>query len=133
MRTRTFRLGAGFRLFALTAGLVVGGGVLLPAAAPAAPAAVTCTPPPVYPIDQLQPGMTAYGLTVIQGTEPTRFDVTIIGVQPDGLGLGVDAIVVQGGSLIQQFGGFPMGVSGSPVYIGDRLVGAVSAIAWSDP
>ncbi len=133
MRTRTFRLGAGFRLFALTAGLVVGGGVLLPAAAPAAPSAAACTPPPVYPIDQLQPGMTAYGLTVIQGTEPTRFDVTIIGVQPDGLGLGVDAIVVQGGSLIQQFGGFPMGVSGSPVYIGDRLVGAVSAIAYSDP
>ncbi len=102
-----------------------------------APAATPCTsPPPVFPLAQLQAGMTGTGYTTIEGTTPTTFDVEILGVLPDYIWLDIDAIVVRitgPSSLLDQIGGVFYGMSGSPVYVNGLLVGAVSyGVSW-DP
>jgi hypothetical protein len=104
---------------------------------PRAEALTDCTsPPPVFPITDLQPGMTATGLTTIEGSTPTTFDVEILGVMPDYIWLGTDAIVVRltgPQSFLDAVGGAFAGMSGSPVSIGGKLVGAVSYGVSFDP
>ncbi len=104
---------------------------------PSAWAATGCTTPPaVFPLEDLTLGMTATGLTTISGTTPTSFSVEILGVMPDYIWLDVDAIVVRitgPQSFLDQIGGVFHGMSGSPVSIDGKLVGAVSyAVSW-DP
>jgi hypothetical protein len=98
-----------------------------------APAATTCSSPPeVYPEDQLSDGLTGTGLTTLKGQTPVSFDVSIIGVIPDGIITGLDLIVAQitgPQSFLDQTGGIVYGMSGSPVSIGGKLVGSTS-YAW---
>ncbi|MGH7541682.1 MAG: SpoIVB peptidase S55 domain-containing protein, partial [Gemmatimonadota bacterium] len=96
--------------------------------APATSAAELCgSVPDVFPVGDLEAGMVATAWTVVDGTEPVSFDVEIVGVIPDGIAAGIDFILVHtSGPVIDQTGGIAFGFSGSPVYIGDRLVGAVS-------
>jgi hypothetical protein len=100
---------------------------------PGSPAAVAQDPapppcPPVFPVSALQPGMTGVGYTVSKGTEPEPFDVEILGVLDNGISAGRDMIVVEVDSpAIDEVGGIWAGMSGSPVYIDGKLVGAV---AW---
>ena len=98
------------------------------AAAPAGADLSDCPgEPQVYPVDRLQAGQQAYGLTVSKGRMPERFDVEILGVLPNGVGPGRDMIIVEvSGEAIERAGGIWFGMSGSPVYIDDRLVGAVA-------
>ncbi len=78
--------------------------------------------------DELRPGMRGIGKTVVSGTTIEEFDVEIIDVmhQPgDG-----DLILVRtSGDVIDRTGGIAQGMSGSPVFIDGRLVGAV-AYGW---
>jgi hypothetical protein len=99
-----------FALFASLALLVVS----LPAA------------PPYYPIDQVKPGMVATGYTVWQGDKIEPFEVHIIGVLRNIIGPSRDLILakLEGGPLAHT--GVIAGMSGSPVYIDGKLVGAVS-------
>lgn len=101
-------------------------------AAPA-PAASTCTsPPPVAPESQLTPGTVGHGLTTLSGQTPEPFDVTFLGVIPDGIITGLDLIVAQitgPATFLSRTGGIVSGMSGSPVYVGDRLAGSTS-YAW---
>ena len=99
-----------FALFASLALLVVS----LPAA------------PPYYPIDQVQPGMVATGYTVWQGDKIEPFQAHIIGVLKNVIGPRRDLILakLEGGPLAHT--GVIAGMSGSPVYIDGKLVGAVS-------
>ena len=99
-------------------------------------AATLCDTPPAYlQDDQILPGMTGTGYTVIQGTTVESFDVEILGTQPDGIAPGVDFILIQvSGPLIDETGGIAAGFSGSPVYIGGKLAGSVSyGFFGSDP
>lgn len=76
-------------------------------------------------VDQLQPGMKGYGLTVTQGNTPQRFDVEVLGVIEDGLLPGRDMILIEAsGDVIDEVGGIWFGMSGSPIYINDKLIGA---------
>lgn len=99
-------------------------------AAPPAGAAGTCTTKPdVFPVDQLQRGMTGTGYTVIDGTTVTPFDVEILGILDNGIYPGVDFILAKitgPQSFLDQTGGIVAGMSGSPVYIDDKLVGSTS-------
>lgn len=101
-------------------------------AAPA-PAASTCTsPPPVAPESQLTPGTVGHGLTTLSGHTPEPFDVTFLGVIPDGIITGLDLIVAQitgPATFLSRTGGIVSGMSGSPVYVDDRLAGSTS-YAW---
>ncbi|HEX9375373.1 MAG TPA: SpoIVB peptidase S55 domain-containing protein [Actinomycetota bacterium] len=97
----------------------------------------TCpTKPEVFPVDQLAKGMTAIGHTVIDGTSQTTFDVEILGVDENGIAPGVAFILAQitgPQSFLDQTGGIVAGMSGSPVYIGSKLVGSTSyGFAFAD-
>jgi hypothetical protein len=78
------------------------------------------------PIEQIKPGMKGYGLTVFEGTRPERFEVEVLGLL-DGLPNPKQKVIIArlGGPLIARTGVFA-GMSGSPVYIEGKLVGAVA-------
>ncbi len=80
----------------------------------------------LYPLDQIKPGLQGVGRTVISGTTIEDFDVEILGLIPQSPPV-QDLIMVRvSGEPIEKSGGIALGMSGSPVYIGDRLVGAIS-------
>ena len=80
--------------------------------------------------DQLRRGMSGVGRTVFQGTTIDTFAVEILGVVRSGLGPRQDLILARlsGGPLAET--GVIRGMSGSPVYVDGRLIGAV-AYGWS--
>ena len=82
--------------------------------------------PPYYSIDEVKPGMVATGYTVWQGDKIEAFDVHIIGVLRNVIGPRRDLILakLEGGPLAHT--GVIAGMSGSPVYLDGKLVGAVS-------
>jgi SpoIVB peptidase S55 len=127
MITSTWRT----RVLTLALGIMVVGGLLTPVAA--APPAV---PPPdcpsALPIDQVTQGLVADGWTVSQGMTPEPFSAEVLGVMPDGVGPGRDLIIVEASSpAITDAGGIWYGMSGSPVYYNDQLLGVVAyALSW---
>jgi len=78
------------------------------------------------PIEEVRAGMTGAGRTVFKGTEIEEFQVQILGVVRSNIGPQRDLIIAKlsGGPLAKT--GVIAGMSGSPVYIDGRLVGAVS-------
>ena len=70
--------------------------------------------------------MSGFGLTTFQGTEIDTFQVEILGVLKGALGPRMDMILARlsGGPL--EHTGLIRGMSGSPVYIDGRLIGAIS-------
>ena len=108
--------------------LVLSVTVALLAQPTSAPAVGTCTTPPTtVPVASLTPGTMAVGWTAVSGQTPVSFDVEILGVLPDGIAPGLDFVLIQvSGANVDPFGGIADGMSGSPVYIGSDLVGAVS-------
>src|SRR5688572_7751109 len=80
----------------------------------------------VFPVDELRPGMVGVGRTVFEGDRLDEFKVHIIGVLRNVIGPRRDLILarLEGGPLANT--GVIAGMSGSPVYIDGRLVGAVS-------
>jgi hypothetical protein len=79
-------------------------------------------------VDEIRAGMTGHGLTVVRGTTPERFEVEILGVlrqvQPSR-----DMVLARCRGLGMEKSGVAGGMSGSPVYIGERLLGAI-AYTW---
>src|SRR5919106_3001618 len=80
---------------------------------------------PIMPLSEVKPGMVGVGRTVFQGTELRDFKVSIIGVLKNVQGPRRDLIIakLEGGPL--EATGVAAGMSGSPVYIDGRLIGAV--------
>ncbi|HYW28247.1 MAG TPA: SpoIVB peptidase S55 domain-containing protein [Gaiellales bacterium] len=110
-------------------GCIAAGVALAGSHAPSASAAgSTCVnPPAVYPEDQVHAGLLGTGKTVVSGTTPSSFNVKVLGVLTDGIAPGLDLIVVQlSGTVMNQTGGAFEGISGSPVYVNGKLLGAVS-------
>ncbi|MEA3399609.1 MAG: SpoIVB peptidase S55 domain-containing protein [Armatimonadota bacterium] len=81
--------------------------------------------------EQLRRGMTGYGLSVFSGTEITRFDVEVLGVLEKAV-LGEDMILIRvtSGPIIERESGIVGGMSGTPIYVDGKLVGAI-AYSWS--
>ena len=84
------------------------------------------------PLREIRPGMVGYGLTVVRGTEISRFEVEVVDVL-DEPGERNDFIVVRVfGEAVTRSGGIAQGMSGSPVYFEGKLAGALSrAAAWA--
>ena len=78
------------------------------------------------PIGEVRPGMVGIGHTVFDGTHVEEFKANIIGVLENVIGTHRNLILakLEGGPLANT--GVIAGMSGSPVYIDGRLVGAVS-------
>ena len=87
-------------------------------------------PPPssggIFPLSEVRRGMTATAWTVFQGTKPEPMDVEILGVLRGARGPGHDMILVQLHGPKPEYTGVVAGMSGSPVYIGTRLLGSLS-------
>src|SRR3989442_15067972 len=77
-------------------------------------------------VDEIRPGMVAVGRTVFEGTRVEEFKVNILGVLENVIGTHRNLILarLEGGPLANT--GVIAGMSGSPVYIDGRLIGAVS-------
>ena len=87
--------------------------------------AVAAPPPEILPLDQVKPGMVGIGRTVFEGSRIEEFKVEIIGVL-ENIGPKQSLILarMEGGPLEKT--GVIAGMSGSPVFIDGKLVGAVS-------
>ena len=80
----------------------------------------------LMPLEQVRAGMKGYGMSVFQGSKPERFDVEVLGVLEGVPGPKQSLVIARlGGPLVDRTGVFA-GMSGSPVYIDDKLVGAVA-------
>lgn len=78
-----------------------------------------------YPLELVKPGQKGFGKTVFEGTKIETFDVEIIGVLQN-VGPKQNLILARlSGDRISKTGVFA-GMSGSPVYLDDRMVGAVA-------
>src|SRR5262249_52466978 len=125
---------------ALGAGLAVLGcivaGVAVQSSHPqsAAASGSTCVnPPAVFPEEQGHAGLLGTGKTGVSGTTPSSFNVKGLGVLSDGIAPGLDMIIVKlSGTVMNQTGGAFAGISGSPVYVNGKLLGAVSYTLSSD-
>ncbi|HEX3903575.1 MAG TPA: SpoIVB peptidase S55 domain-containing protein [Polyangia bacterium] len=86
-------------------------------------------PPAIMPLADVKPGMVGEALTVFQGTKPEPFKVRVVAVMHNFLPK-QDVILIRAEDPRVEFSGIVAGMSGSPVYIDGKLVGAV-AYAWS--
>jgi hypothetical protein len=78
-----------------------------------------------FKIEDLQPGMKGIGKTCFRGTSPEEFQVEILGVL-HGVNPGASAVLAKfSGASLEKTGIFE-GMSGSPVYIDGKLLGAVA-------
>ncbi len=115
-------------LAVIAALLAVGGAI--PAASPVA-AAPPSDCPATMPISEVAEGMTGIGYTVVRGETPQAFDVEVLGTYPNGIAPDHDLILVRvhdqdGSTIIKDAGGIWAGMSGSPVVIDGKLVGAIA-------
>src|SRR5215470_5433402 len=79
-----------------------------------------------FPVDQVKPGMRAVGYTVFSGSEPKKFEVEVLGVLKGYPNPQQSAVVTRLlGDELYHTGVF-QGMSGSPVYIDGKLLGAVA-------
>ena len=92
--------------------------MVMPAAAPA----VTR----FFPLSEVRRGMRGVAYTVFEGVTPEPMGVEILGVLKDALGPGQDMILARLHGVKPEYTGVVAGMSGSPVYIDGRLVGALS-------
>jgi len=100
-----------------------GGGMRLRAIVPSGP------PPAIMPLSAVKQGMVGEALTVFQGTKPEPFKVRVVSVLRNFLPK-QDVILIRAEDPRVEHSGIVAGMSGSPVYIDGKLVGAV-AYAWS--
>ncbi|MBI4169180.1 MAG: hypothetical protein HY510_04505 [Acidobacteria bacterium] len=83
----------------------------------------------IIPFSEIKPGMKGLGRTVFSGTRVEEFQVEVIGT--------LEKVAPQRNLILVRLSGGPLqstgvlnGMSGSPVYIGSRLAGAV-AYTWA--
>jgi len=79
------------------------------------------------PVSEIKPGMKGIGKTVFHGTRIETFQVDIIDLVKGEGGINHFILANLSGDKIEEGGGISAGMSGSPVYINDRLIGAVSS------
>ena len=109
----------------------IGGLILLGASALIAQTtSLPPTPPPstggFYPIDQVHRGQHAVAYTVFEGVNPEPMGVQILGLLHNALGPGQDMILARLEGTKPEYTGVVAGMSGSPVYIDGKLLGAIS-------
>lgn len=81
---------------------------------------------PLMTMEEIRPGMTGIGKTVIKGTEIENFDVEVLSILKQKGPTGDKILVKVSGDVIDKTGGIAAGMSGSPVYIDGKLIGAIS-------
>ncbi len=99
--------------------------------APAVAISLPPTPPPsaaagVFPLSEVHRGLRGVAYTVFEGTQPEAMEVEILGLLHNALGPGEDMILARLVGAKPEYTGVVAGMSGSPVYIDGKLLGALS-------
>lgn len=84
--------------------------------------------PPIMPLNEVKNGMNGTCYTVVESSgvlEP--FNVKIVGTIQDGKGNATYIMARASGELINRTNGVLQGMSGSPVYVNGKLIGALAA------
>ena len=110
---------------------VAGSAQMVASAAPAAGAAASLPPmapreTKFFPLSEIRRGQHAVAYTVFEGVKPEPMDVEILGVLKDAIGPGRDMILARLKGSKPEYTGVVAGMSGSPVYIDGKLIGALS-------
>jgi len=77
-------------------------------------------------VSELRPGMRGVAYTVFEGVKPETMEVEILGVLRNANGPKSDLILVRLRGQKAEYSGVVAGMSGSPVYIDGKLIGALS-------
>jgi hypothetical protein len=77
-------------------------------------------------VDEVRPGMQGTAYTVFQGTQPEPMGVEVLGVLRNMLGPKSDLILVRLKGDKPEYTGVVAGMSGSPVYVDGKMLGAIS-------
>src|SRR5215467_6260856 len=112
-----YRIAALYLAFAVTA--------VFAAAANSSPAPPKAGPVQIMKSSELKPGMTGTAWTVFSGTEAEPVPIEIIGLWKNAWGPKQDVIVAKMGGKAARTN-VAGGMSGSPVYIDGKLIGAVA-------
>ena len=88
----------------------------------AAPAPISAT----FPAGEIHPGLRGVARTVFEGDHLEEFEVEFLGVLKNAIGPQQDMILARLHGPKVEFTGVVAGMSGSPVYVDGRLVGALS-------
>ncbi|RCK80257.1 MAG: stage IV sporulation protein B [Candidatus Ozemobacter sibiricus] len=89
--------------------------------------------PDIMPLKDVKVGMKGIGKTVIRGRDIETFTVEVMGILSNNklneniLISGQSILVKVGGKVIEEAGGIAAGMSGSPVFINNKLVGGLSS------
>lgn len=83
----------------------------------------------IMKLEDIETGMVGTARTVFQGYKVEEFPVEIIDIVDQGLDKKL-ILFKAGGEKIEEIGGIAAGMSGSPVYIEGKLIGAI-AYGWS--
>ena len=93
------------------------------------PSAQAVSAPAILPLSQVRPGMLGEAVTVFQGVKPESFKVRVLSVVPNFLPK-QDIILIRAEDPRVASCGIAAGMSGSPVYVDGKLMGAI-AYGWS--
>ena len=84
--------------------------------------------PEIMPLSQVKSGMNGIAYTVIDNSGVIQpFNVEIIGLMDNGKGSTKMIMAKASGNVIDKTGGVLQGMSGSPVYVDGKLIGALAA------
>lgn len=91
-------------------------------------ARTTFAMPEIMPLDEIQNGMHGVAYTIVDNTGVIKnFSVDIVGMLNNGKGNNSRIMAEASGAVVDRTGGVLQGMSGSPVYVNGKLVGALSA------
>jgi len=100
--------------------------VMATLAAAQKPAATKVNGPEIFNLEDLRPGMKGTARTVFSGSGTEEFGVEVLGILPGFPGPRQSAIIAKlSGANVEKTGVFA-GMSGSPVYIDGKIVGAIA-------
>ncbi len=108
------------------AALAVPALALLACLAPVSVHAAASSGADFLPVDALRPGMQGTARTVFEGDKLEEFGVEILGVLKNAIGPRQDLILARLHGPKVEFTGVVSGMSGSPVYVEGKLIGALS-------
>jgi len=84
--------------------------------------------PEILPLDKVESGMSGVAYTIVDNSGVIQpFQVDIIGLMDNGKGSSKMIMAKASGDVIEKTGGVLQGMSGSPVYVDGKLVGALAS------
>ena len=82
--------------------------------------------PEIFPVSEVRPGMHCVAYTIFSGDKIEKMDADVVGVLYNAFGPKLDIVIIQLLGEKPEHTGVVAGMSGSPVYIDGKLLGALS-------